>query len=83
MMRSADGKASAYGSGFPAAILRDARLRRTLRMRAEFAAVASKGTGAAEPHPEETAKRSSRRTRRALRCHRASYEIALGLKGTT
>ncbi|PSO33075.1 hypothetical protein C7G41_07280 [Bradyrhizobium sp. MOS002] len=51
----------------PAAILRDARLRRALRMRTEFVAAISTGTAARQPHPEETATRSSRRPRRSLR----------------
>jgi hypothetical protein len=49
-----------------AAILRDARLRRALRMRDEYAATSTQ-MDAAEAHPEEAAKQSSRRTRRSLR----------------
>jgi hypothetical protein len=36
-------------------------------MRDEYAAAFSTQMDAAEPHPEEAAKRSSRRTRRSLR----------------
>jgi hypothetical protein len=42
MMRPVDGKAIADGSGFPASILRDARLRRALRMRTEGVAASPK-----------------------------------------
>jgi hypothetical protein len=50
---------------------------RALRMRTECAAVVLTSTDAAEPHPEETANRSSRRTRRALKSCKMPYAIAL------
>src|SRR5207245_2905697 len=47
-----------------------------LRMRYEYAAPISTESDAAKPHPEETAKRSSRRTRRSLRAAETSSAIA-------
>ncbi|MET4041370.1 hypothetical protein ABIC03_003061 [Bradyrhizobium sp. RT6a] len=66
--RSAHMKKHMAGSS-TAAILRDARLRRAVRMGDEYAA-ASTQMDAAEPYPEEAPKRSSRRTRRSLRRRR-------------